>query len=359
MAKRRILIFGWSESVHVQRWCQGLSRRNFEIKLVSLGGGQLSFVETVNLPRKGKLSYLSQLSRAVKEANSFKPDLVHAHYAAGNGLLGLSCRVRPFLVSVWGSDIDKISNNLIARLITIRVLKRTDHITATSSFLKAEVEKLLPSVKNKISIIPFGVNIPESSEDNAEAEESTAIKICFIKNHRPIYGADILIKAMAEVKKLIPDIKLSLTGAENSQTPRLKILTDELGLSDNIQFVGHINHSEIYSLIKKHDFMVMPSRAESFGVAALESSACGRAVVAANVGGVPEVVIDRKTGILVEPDNPGTLAKAIIELAENRDRCRDMGRAGYDFVKENFDWEKSLETMSELYDRLIYESKQN
>ncbi|MCH9023756.1 MAG: glycosyltransferase family 4 protein, partial [candidate division Zixibacteria bacterium] len=346
MAKRRILIFGWSDSVHVQRWCEGLSCKNFEIKLVSVGGEPLSSVETVNLPRKGKLSYLSQLSRAAKEADSFKPDLVHAHYAAGNGLLGLSFRVRPFLVSVWGSDIDKKSNNLIARLITKRVLRKADHITATSRFLKEETEKLIGSADNKISVIPFGVTIPESI---SESSESAAMKICFIKNHRPVYGADILIKAMAEVKKLIPDIGLSLTGAENSQTPRLKILTDELGLSDNIQFVGHINHSEIYSLIKKHDFMVMPSRAESFGVAALESSACGRAVVAANVGGVPEVVIDRKTGILVEPDNPGALAKAIIELAKHSDRCREMGRAGYEFVKENFDWEKSLETMSEIY----------
>ena len=356
MAKRRILIFGWSDSVHVQRWCQGLSRRNFEIKLVSVGGEPLSSVETVNLPRKGKLSYLSQLSRAAKEAKSFNPDLVHAHYAAGNGLLGLSSRVRPLLVSVWGSDIDKKSNSLIARLITKRVLRKADHITATGRFLKKQAESITSSAAHKISIIPFGVNIPESV---LETEESTAIKICFIKNHRPVSGADILIKAMAEVKKEIPEIKLSMTGAENAQTSRLKKLTEKLGLSDIIQFVGHINHSEIYSFIKEHTFMVMPSRAESFGVAAIESSACARAVVAANVGGVPEVVIDGKTGILVEPENPKALAKAIIELAKNPDRCREMGRDGYEFVKENYDWEKSLETMSELYNKLIDESEQN
>lgn len=356
MAKRRILIFGWSDSVHVQRWCVGLSRRNFEIKLVSVGGEPLSSVETVNLPRKGKLSYLSQLSRAAKEADSFKPDLVHAHYAAGNGLLGLSCRVRPFLVSVWGSDIDKKSNNLFSSWINKRVLKKADHISATSSFLKAEAEKLLPSVKNKISIIPFGVNIPSSI---VPADEKTSHGICFIKVHRQIYGADILFEAMAIAKKEIPGIKLRMAGSENSYTLVLKKLIAELGLRENVQFVGFINNDEIYSFIKKHDFMVMPSRSESFGVAALESSACGRAVVASNVGGVPEVVIDGKTGILVEPDNPGALAKAIIELAENPDRCREMGRAGYDFVKENYDWEKSLEAMSDLYDRLIYESEQN
>ena len=356
MSKRRILIFGWSDSVHIQRWCQGLSCKNFEIKLVSVGGKPLSFVETVNLPRKGKLSYLSQLSRAAREANSFKPDLVHAHYAAGNGLLGLSCMVRPLLVSVWGSDINKNSNNLIARFITKRVLRKAEHITATGRFLKKQAESITSSAAHKISIIPFGVNIPESI---LEIEESTAIKICFIKNHRPVSGADILIKAMAEVKEEIPDIKLSLSGAENTQTSRLKKLTEKLGLSDIIEFVGHINHSEIYSFIKKHNFMVMPSRAESFGVAAIESSACARAVVASNIGGVPEVVIDGKTGILVEPENHMALAKAIIELAKNTDRCRQLGRAGYEFVKENYDWEKSLEAMSELYNRLIYESEKN
>lgn len=356
MSKRRILIFGWSDSVHVQRWCEGLSHKHFEIKLVSVGGGPLSSVETVNLHRKGKLSYLCQLSRAAREAESFKPDLVHAHYVAGNGLLGLSCLVRPLLVSVWGSDIDKKSNNLIARLITKRVLRKADHITATSRFLKEETEKLIGSADNKISVIPFGVTIPESI---VESKQSTAIKICFIKNHRPVYGADNLIKAMAEVQKQIPNIKLSLTGAGNAQTSVLKKLTEKLGLSDNIQFVGHINHSEIYAFIKEHAFMVMPSRAESFGVAAVEASACGRAVVASNVGGVPEVVIDTETGILVQPENHMALAKAIIELAKNSEKCRQMGRAGYEFVKENYDWESSLEAMSRLYDRLIYESAQN
>jgi len=162
MSKRRILIFGWSDSVHIQRWCQDLSSKNFEIKLVSVGGKPLSSVETVNLPRNSKLSYLSQLSRAAREAELFQPDLVHAHYAAGNGLLGLSAKQRPFLVSVWGSDIDKKSNNLIARLITKRVLKKADHITATSKFLKIETEKLIGGAYNKISVISFGVNIPES-----------------------------------------------------------------------------------------------------------------------------------------------------------------------------------------------------
>ena len=356
MSKRRILIFGWSDSVHIQRWCQGLSSKNFEIKLVSVGGEPLSSVETVNLPRKGKLSYLSQLSLAAREANSFKPDLVHAHYAAGNGLLALVTKHRPFLVSVWGSDINKNSNNLIARFITKRVLRKADHITATSRFLKEETEKLIGSSDNKISVIPFGVTIPENI---FEAEGSAAIKICFIKNHRLVYGADILIKAMAEVQKKIPNIKLSITGAENAQTSRLKMLTEKLGLSENVQFVGHINHSQIYAFIKEHNFMVMPSRAESFGVAAVESSACGRAVIASDVGGVPEVVIDTETGILVQPENHLALARAIIELAKNPEKCRQMGRAGYEFVQENYDWGKSLEAMSRLYDRLIYESAQN
>ena len=205
-------------------------------------------------------------------------------------------------------------------------------------------------------MIPFGVTIPEGI---SESGESAAIKICFIKNHRLVYGADILIKAMAEVKKEIPDIKLSLTGAENAQTSALKKLTNELGLSDIIQVVGHINHSQIYVFIKEHHFTVMPSRAESFGVASVEASACGRAVIASDVGGVPEVVINTETGILVQPENHMALARAIIELAKNPEKCRQMGRAGYEFVQENYDWGKSLEAMSRLYDRLIYESAQN
>lgn len=111
MKNKRIVIFGWADSVHVQRWCKGLSRRGIEIKLISVGGQMLDSVETVIFPRQNNLSYLKCLGAAKREALKFDPDLIHAHYVAGNGLLGFASKIHPMVASVWGSDIDTNANS--------------------------------------------------------------------------------------------------------------------------------------------------------------------------------------------------------------------------------------------------------
>ena len=101
--------------------------------------------------------------------------------------------------------------------------------------------------------------------------------------------------------------------------------------------------------------MVMPSvmESESFGVAVLEASACGRPVIASRVGGVPEVLRHGETGLLVPPGDTDALAKAIISLASDREKCRAMGEAGRELVRADYPWERSLDMLTELYNRSI------
>ena len=112
------------------------------------------------------------------------------------------------LVSVWGADIIDFPSNALTRTLIRRILDKADGITATSHFLKDRVGQLSPGAIGKTTVIPFGVVIPP---DTAPIPEGT-VKICFIKAHRKKYGPDILLKALAEVKKRIPDISLSLAG---------------------------------------------------------------------------------------------------------------------------------------------------
>jgi glycosyltransferase involved in cell wall biosynthesis len=202
-----------------------------------------------------------------------------------------------------------------------------------------------------MSVIPFGVEVPETIVSPPELP----VRICYIKGHRPKYGPDLLLKAVVEVKKAIPDIILSMAGA-GEWTEHLKSMALRLGLSDNVQYVGFVDQKQMYSFLQRHHIMVMPSRMEAFGVAALEASACGRPVIASNVGGVPEVVQDGVTGILVPTENTDALAEAVIKLTQDVDLRERMGKAGYEFVKERYSWEKSLDMMCDLYERLIYES---
>lgn len=344
----RVVIFGWAGSVHIQRWATGLKDRGYEIRIVSLGDDPVAGIDTINLPRTGFLSYFKQAGRAVALAKEFRPDLVHVHYAGGFGYWGAKCDFAPVVTSVWGSDVVDLPRNPLYRYLIKRALRQADQITATSDFLKRVSLDLVPEVKDKIEVIPFGVTIPESPAPLPTGP----VKLCYIKMHKPIYGPDVLLKAFALAHERVPELTLTMAG-EGDMTSELKELASQLGVADRVEFVGFIPNDQIYALIKKHHIMVMPSLEEAFGVAVLEASACGRPVIASRVGGVPEVLHHDKTGLLIPPGDINALTEAIISLASNSEKCRAMGEAGRELAREVYLWERSLDLMTGLYERLI------
>ncbi|MFH1685895.1 MAG: glycosyltransferase [bacterium] len=348
---KRIAILGWLDSVHVQRWARGLAERGFVVKVFSLGGADRDGIDAAIFPRSGTYSYFSQAGGVARALSEFRPDLVHAHYATGFGLWMLRSKIRPRIVSVWGSDVIEFPADPFRRFLIRRVLNGADHITATSKLLKRVTENLVPDRSERISVIPFGVELPLS---HVPMPALPPARLCFIKVHYKKYGPDILLRAVKLARETVPDIKLTMAG-EGEMTPMLQNMTAELGLEDTVSFVGFIDNREIYDFIRQHHMMIMPSvmESESFGVAVLEAGACGRAVIASDIGGVPEVLDDGRTGLLVPPGDVGRLAEAIVKLATDADLCRDMGRQGYRFVSENYDWQKSLDAMADLYLRLI------
>ncbi len=348
---KRIAVLGWISSVHVQRWARGLTSRGYKVKVFSLGGKSQDGIASTIFPRSGRISYFTKAGQAAREVAAFKPHLVHAHYAAGFGWWMLKCSGCPRVVSVWGADIMDFPNNLPKRWMIRKILSEADHITATSRLLKNVTEKLLPQASEKTSIIPFGVTVPD---EIVPMPETLPVGLCYVKAHRKKYGPDILLKALAIAKKTIPELKLTIAG-EGELTEQLKMQTARLELTQNVDFVGFIDNDRVYDLIRDNRFMVMPSvmDSESFGVAVLEAGACGRAVIASRVGGVPEVLPDGRTGLLVPPRDVNSLADAIVTLARDKELCRKMGEAGYKWVAETYDWKQSLDAMVALYDRLI------
>jgi glycosyltransferase involved in cell wall biosynthesis len=260
------------------------------------------------------------------------------------------------MASVWGADIIDLSGWPFYRWVINRVLKNATHITATSEFLEKAAVGFNPIVTRKISVIPFGVEVPDEIEP---LPPHRPFKLCFIKSLRPKYGPDILLSAVNEVKKQIADIQLTMAG-DGPMKERLEWIIKELELESNVTLAGFVPNQKVYNLIRQHHAMVMPSimDSESFGVAAIEAGACGRPVIASRVGGVPEVIVDSRTGLLVPPKDHLALAQAIIKLASDINLCDKMGREGYEFVRQHYQWAKSLDLMCELYERVIHDSRQ-
>jgi glycosyltransferase involved in cell wall biosynthesis len=141
----------------------------------------------------------------------------------------------------------------------------------------------------------------------------------------PIKGHIVLLRAFAEARKRLPKLELEIAG-RGPLEPALKALAAELGIQDAVQFLGHV--SPIQSAIERAAVVVVPSMGEGFGMVALEAMERARPVIAANIGGLSELVRDGETGVLVPAGEAEPLADAIVRVAGNLELARAMGDAG-------------------------------
>jgi glycosyltransferase involved in cell wall biosynthesis len=245
-------------------------------------------------------------------------------------------------------------NDPLRHYLLRSILLSADAITATSHFLRRATAGMAKKLADRVEVIPFGVSIPPTV---VTPPAEPPLRLCYIKAHRRIYGPDILIKALAQVRERGHDVNLFLAG-EGEMTGELRQLCRKLGVDDAVTFVGFIDNANIVDFISDHHVMVMPSHQESFGVAVLEAGAAGRPVIATDIGGVPEVLRPEKTGLMVPPNDVGALADAIARLAEQPQLRAELGRNAREFAQSEYSWDRSLDLMIDLYERLIREKDQ-
>jgi len=141
----------------------------------------------------------------------------------------------------------------------------------------------------------------------------------------PIKGHIVLLRAFAAARERVPDLELEIAG-RGALEPALRALSRELGIAEAVHFLGHV--SPIQSAIERAAVVVVPSMGEGFGMVALEAMERARPVIAAESGGLSELVRDGETGILVPPGEAGPLTDAIVRVAGDLDLARRMGEAG-------------------------------
>jgi sugar transferase (PEP-CTERM/EpsH1 system associated) len=161
-----------------------------------------------------------------------------------------------------------------------------------------------------------------------------------------------LLAAMVEVKARVPNARLLLVG-DGELRRDLQSQAESMGLSNSATFAGH--RTDIPEILMTLDVFALSSRWEGMPNAVLEAMAAGLPVVATRVGGVPEVVVDGVTGLLVPPRDPEALSKAILKLLQNSDLRQKMGRSGRERVREHFSVERMVQDTEALYQRLLSE----
>ena len=198
--------------------------------------------------------------------------------------------------------------------------------------------------RDRIHVVQNGIDVPPRSRRRPQSSGKrfvvgTAASLEYPK------GVDVLLAA---VRELGEDVSLEIFG-DGSWRARLERESGEYGLS--ARFHGHVEG--LPQRLRDLDVFVLPSRAENFPVAALEAMAAGLAVVATRVGGVPELVVDGETGILVEPDDPAAMSAAIARLAGDPGSRAALGAEGRRRVEALFSSDRMAERMRALYESLL------
>ena len=295
-----------------------------------------------------KWKYILQW-RAVRAAiRSFQPDIVHAHYATGYGLLGRLSGFQPFVISAWGSDVMQFpqKSKWHAWLVGSN-LRSARAVFVTSRVMQDELQQRWQLSAERI---PFGIDAQQFSFIQRPSERCT---FGIIKGLEPIYGVDTFIKAFAKLRMEDPNLKCRmLIVGDGSERANLEKLAKAICPQDSYAFVGRVDYTEVPKYLAEIDVFVNPSLTESFGVAVLEASTTGCAVIASRAGGLPEVVQEEKTGLLCKPDDTSDLTECMSRMVMHPGMRERMGRAGASFVQSEYDWEKCLQQMIQHYQEI-------
>ena len=309
-------------------------------------------IETLCFQRN--LTY--KLSKFIKKK---KIDLVHVNTKlATYGAFAGKLRKTKVLWHIHEDLSEGIGNRFLIKIIN----KMSDKIVVVS---RKRAEPFISQGVTKIEMIYNGVDLQEFNSDiNGEGvrkefniDASTPL-LGIIATIELGKGHHTLIRSLKEIIKIIPNLRVLIVGKalpfSKKYLKKIKVLIQNLKLSHAVRFTG--SREDIPDIIQALDLLILPSLNESFGRVLIEAMALRKPVVATEVGGIPEVVEKDVTGLLVPPEDPGALAKAIIFLLKNPLKASEMGKKGRERVEKYFTLHRHVKRIEEIYEELLMEN---
>ena len=296
---------------------------------------------------------------------AWRADVVHCHAAVTGSILArLGARLAGVPIISHVHIENKFSDVPFVRSLQIYLdnltARFTDEIVTISEDTRLSLIEQGISSK-KVKVIYNGVSAREdvNREESQRARHTLGIEssvpvIGMVARLCPVKGQWEFILAARQVKNNFPDAEFAIIGqdleCDGNYHSKLERLAKRLGLEPCIKFLGF--RRDAAHLMYAFDAFVLPSWIEGMPVTILEAMAAGKPVVATPVGGVPELVVDGETGILVPPRDPDQLAKAIIDLLHNPEVAGRMGQSGTARLRREFSQEKMFDQVNALYQAL-------
>ena len=313
-------------------------------------------VATLDYPVPAQSSYaLALAAEMIEVAQKERLDLLHVHYAVPHALGAylarqiLGAAAPNVIVTLHGTDVTRIGGDpKFSSLVRFAVLA-CDGITAPSGWLAEQAYRNLGLPRETIiEVIPNFVDTHRFCPSRGEVTSAERI-LTHVSNFRPLKRIEDVVRIFARIRSEMP-ARLHLVG-DGPERPRVEGLVDSLGLAGAVKFFGE--GADVAEVLQGSDVFLLPSETESFGLGALEAMACGVPVVASNVGGLPEVVLDGKTGFLAPVGNLEEMAKQVRRLLTDADLHARMSRAARARVEAHFQLEPATDRYQAVYYRVV------
>ena len=356
---------------------QALARRGHEVRLISTeppvrlshfqAGLAFHAVRTPGYPLFREPQYLLSLaSRVVEVTREHRLDIIHAHYAIPHATAaylarqilaagGDEARSPRIITTLHGTDVTLIGSDPSYLETAAFSIDQSDGVTTVSESLRDDTYRQL-RVRAEIEVIP---NFLDCERHQRVADEGLLERyrgsdpatklVIHVSNFRPVKRTDVVVELFRRIRERMP-ARLLLVG-DGPDLPGACRRARDLGLAADVEALGE--QEMVVPLLSISDLFLLPSSEESFGVAALESMACGTPVVASRVGGLPEVMVDGESGMLCDPDDVAGMAAAAIHLLTDPAHHRRIARGGAERVRERFCAEAVVPRYEAFYEAVL------
>jgi len=286
----------------------------------------------IDVPKAGE-HWLETIWRLCMKPHEEKPDLFAVSHILPAGYIAYNSKFwykTPYLVFTHGTDILNARRNIWKRFWMRFILRRAKYVIANSRFTASLLRE---EGITRVEIVPPGVDdIPQTTSHEPLAG------IISVGRLIPRKGFDVLLNALPAVIKEIPNAHLTIIGS-GAYYDELVRLAHELRIESFVNILTDIEDKTDYW--RKASLFVLAAREdgpniEGFGIVTLEAASYCLPVVVSRSGGAPEAVIDGVTGLIVPPNNPAALAKAILFILNDPARAQKMGEAGRKYVSEEY-----------------------
>lgn len=297
--------------------------------------------------RIGQVIRVADLCRRIRQ---HKPDALVVHFGFDNAIAAAICAEKlgiPVVQWLHGSDYYVQPHRSLVWLTD-----RCSAILTPSAYAKREV--IAAGVRKEVFPTNMGISLERFFPDPAVPKEArpTIITVARLGHNK---NQERLFRIFARVRASVPDAQLWLVGRGNKEAA-LRALAAEMGLADHITFHGAVLAPVLVDLLRRAWVKALLSDKEGLGVAQMEAMACGTPCVSSNLGGVPEVVTDGKTGFLVDWTREGAedyAAERLVELLSNHALREQYRQAGLEDARLRFDERRHLDRLDNLLRDLV------